>query len=208
MEQQAVRLTDVLNRLWIASQRMGNSAYERLRWLVGFLGRDLSRLREGEWLDLEDDLKTFATGTLPQGPQGSKDLVLAEWNPMTPLTREEIHRLQNDLNSGLKSLLETGRWDLPKVAAPVFLKRIHTDSTGRTRIVKHYKTSLWDSIVLQAIDIFEWGGNRIRACQECHQPFLAIKRQIYCSRQCSQRIRDRRFRERNNRSSRRSPITA
>ncbi len=194
MEQVDVNLTDLLYRLRIARRRMGESPQERLRCLLGFLGRDLSALREGEWLELDDDLKAFATGLLSGELHGPEERWWVDWNPFAPLGRRRIQRIQNGLTTGLKMLLETGKWNPPKVAAPVSLQRIRERKTGRTRIVKHYKTNLLDSIVVQAIDLKEWGGDQIRACQECHRPFLAVKRQIYCSRRCSQRTRDRRFR--------------
>ena len=34
-------------------------------------------------------------------------------------------------------------------------------------------------------------GDALKACAECHKPFVARKRQIYCAPLCSQKVRDR-----------------
>jgi hypothetical protein len=53
-----------------------------------------------------------------------------------------------------------------------------------------------DAILGGVVNLLFQAGEHLRACVECHRPFVARKRQIYCSPQCSQRVRDRRKRQR------------
>jgi hypothetical protein len=47
------------------------------------------------------------------------------------------------------------------------------------------------SILAGVIHLVEKAGERLRGCVECGTPFLGVKRQIYCTKECAQRKRDR-----------------
>jgi hypothetical protein len=53
-----------------------------------------------------------------------------------------------------------------------------------------------EAVIGGVVDLVLAVGSHFRSCAECGAPFVARKRQEYCSTACSQRKRDRRKRSR------------
>ena len=105
---QQENFSESFHRIGTAARRMEERPGGRLGWLLEFLGRDLRALREGEWLDLQTDLKSFALFTPKPDGRESRGVPLA--NITEPLELKSVQRLQKTLAGGLTALLKAEEW--------------------------------------------------------------------------------------------------
>lgn len=162
--------------LGVALTRVRNTAQARLRWLLGFMQRDLDGLRQGDWLNLYDDLRalTFKMNVAP----GSEP------------TAAEVRSLQREIEQIIAAVVRGGSWsfELPKLRHVI-------GRTLRGRVIAVARGDLRSQVLLATEKVLEAEGHRLKACLEpkCQKIFVAMKRQAYCSVRCSQRARTRRF---------------
>lgn len=185
MKRQHARHHDRINQALFTFPRRLD---DRIQWLLEFARRDLSRLPNKERLALDAVLKGIFPDYRATGPgfQGGYSVV--------PMSANNIRGIQQRLKMGLDSLLAGGGWRLPGTPDGIALERwAGSDGVYATRqtVLAEFPLTFW----LAVADWLVAAGPRLRACPECHTPFLAIRRQTYCSPQCSQRVRTRRWYE-------------
>src|SRR5262249_19677073 len=94
---------------------------------------------------------------------------------------------------GVRALLIGRLWRLP-VPERAFLERMGRDP--KTFLLKwRWESKEETAIVLGIASLLRGYGDRLRTCKTCGGPFLAVKRQEYCTTLCSQRMRDARKKE-------------
>jgi len=165
---------------------------ERLRWLLRFAAETLDTLSTDERITRWERLRTFmvhhATSRRVVGPM--PDALL--------------RRLHQEIGRGLRAIVgeQGGCWEIP---VPLCFRvyrsspRLQTGPKGAVTAPEQTRFHVqWDfgeneegSILAGVIHMVQDVGTRLRGCVECGAPFLAVKRQIYCGKHCSQRSRDK-----------------
>src|SRR5262249_5378817 len=153
---------------------------DRLRWVVNFAQKDLSILRSGEKLDQGEDLRML----IPAGWQGI--------DKAKPMEEAMVVRLHNHISNGLQALLasESHQWRLPRITG---LSLCKNQPEGRFYLTG--EGAEFEGVILGVFNLILRLGHRVKACPVCQKPFVAVRRQEYCSTACSQRERDERKRE-------------
>ena len=110
---------------------MDKSTSSRLRFIVRFAAEDLRNFREGDWLNLREDLDKFLFGSLVDGsypdtgmvgiPRSAADLASPNLEPGTGpiesaagLTNSDIWTIQTDLHTLLRSWAKPRREPTPR----------------------------------------------------------------------------------------------
>lgn len=164
---------------------------DRLRWVLEFAAEDLDALTPDERAERAVRLAFF------MWPNSSS-------SPTTLLMPDAVlRRVHAEINRGLRVVLGEQRneeWYVPGPvriafyrASPRFKKGPKAEAPGRTRFAFR-----WDwgenqegAVLAGIIHFIHDAGSRLRSCKECGKAFLAVKRQLYCGEDCSQRKRDR-----------------
>ena len=168
-----------------AQKNMPARASAQLRWAVAFAQLDLDTLSPAERESLGYDLRV---------------LMPPDWTyrvRVGPLGDEKIRRTHAIFGEIIRFLLgkEGGRWPLPSTSR-YFLVREEKDSGKDPRALLYWEGDEAEAIVRGFINLLLSSDSRLRACLDCAVPFIARKRQIYCSSVCSQRTRNWRMQER------------
>ena len=168
-------------------ERIGATPEIQVRWLLAFAKRELRSLSSVEWLEIGSEARVFA---LQPGMPGVR----------LPLPPERLlMRWQRWLRGGLGRLQDETWWETIVGRRQLRIRYV----TGMVQEEYPYLEgeSFWDDVtsafrehVLRALANVR---GRLRFCQECRQPFVARKRQAYCSSRCSQKRRTRTYRGRN-----------
>jgi hypothetical protein len=200
-----------------AARRVGDGPEQQARWLLHFAWSELGRSSSVAW-----ELQAFMWfGSQYESWARKHPGHPAHQPPGWACKSDEVTQCQEILREGLRSLVYEGRWPLPvpetiqdfqwmgppwhkptglwhgtlncvpvqprlslKVAPDSAARRLEHDTGGLFRL-RVYET-LRDAAL------------RFRVCERerCYKPFIARKRQAYCSRRCSQAVRTRKFRRR------------
>jgi hypothetical protein len=185
--QRSPKITRELEAERLAVERMGQNDEDRLRWVLEFAKKDMDKLRPGERIALGYDLRQLLPiGWAVKREQG------------TPVPEPALRRIHGILAGSLRTLLADDR-DMSHPDAGWILP------TGRDRVIRVSRkgskqaiftlTSEGDdetTIVRGIADLVVRAGRRLRLCARaaCGQPFVATRRQEYCSNSCSQRVRN------------------
>jgi hypothetical protein len=62
-------------------------------------------------------------------------------------------------------------------------------------VVVDLEDAITQAILGGVTELLMQAGDRLRECSECMRPFVGREGKVYCSRACSQRIRDQRKRD-------------
>ncbi len=166
-----------------ATVRLGETPEKRLNWVIAFAMRDLNVLRREELMALGYDLRALPA----PGWQGVRHV--------GPMSEPELIKLQGEIRVGIERFLTTPHgWQLPPPRSARLCRT--ANGTGRPRAERVWEGGERETIIAAVADLVIRCADRLRACMECRRPFVAVKRQEYCSTACSQRTRDRRKRER------------
>jgi hypothetical protein len=172
------------------------TANDRLQWAVrDFAQQDLRLFREGDWLNLREDLAGFLGYGVEQDVSSGDVVVVSK--PPRAYSEEDLRALQGearkmlegvvslrDTGSGVSPGLElSGKWSaVARKAGPVLLT---------------VATSVRDGFLFKLLLLlWQEGVDHVRRCPECSQLFWRVKRQLYCSRTCSTRVNMRAYLER------------
>jgi hypothetical protein len=193
---------------------------DELAWLLEFLQREA--FTPGEWLDLKDQAFMFATAHAGdhvelQSATGSRahrsknpalnaagtpeeDVHFAAGEDLFPLT--DLQRVHRELRERLQGM---ARVDIPlyrwtgefKVTATVQVFRTAHGEMGRAD--KFYRGSHVGIFWMRAADVLTQGWHRIRVCARagCGRLFVPVRRQVFCSQECSRSEQWKRFVKRN-----------
>lgn len=114
-------------------------------------------------------------------------------------TRPDLRELQRSISSGIRDVLQkpAGVWQL-KRARYAELESGYDPKTKRHAFRVRWVGDERDAIIEGVWNLLVEVGDRLRACADpdCGKPFVAVKRQEYCTLNCSQRTRNRRKAER------------
>jgi hypothetical protein len=177
---------------------------ERIVWLLEFLRRDLTELRSGERIDLNDDMNRLLSYRDPAidlasvEPPDGYAFALAKMRGAPDVSWPDslVLEVQTSLKAGV-ALLEAGRSWKPfdKAQHPVF-----TLQADRT-IARQYKGGSYATVMLaSAIDLLVQWWPQLRRCayEPCSVLFLPEEgRQKYHDPRCSGRARFYRLPPRN-----------
>jgi hypothetical protein len=160
-------------------KRVGATAEDQLRWVVEFAQKDMKLLRSEERVALGKDLRLL----VPDGWEGIEK--------MKPMDEATVARLHSHISQGIKDLLDSnsGKWRLPRIAGLTLCR-----SEPPTRYQLTGEGGEFEGVVLGVFNLILRLGSRLKACDSpaCGKPFVATRRQEYCSMTCSQRERDKR----------------
>ncbi len=184
-----------------------------LVWLLHFCRLDLDE--RSDWDNLGKRLQSFAIRLLGVGGVWPASVLLAVeagqpglairpgWGgvpkelPPIPTQAETraIHARLRQVFDVLRPLTNDGK--IARVRLPAQIQRVDlTDVDGRT-IKRVYGAEWPDWLWLAIAAALEEFGSRIERCQasDCGRLFLRTRRQAYCSTECSQRVRSKRWYE-------------
>lgn len=193
--------TPEFQKLELSLKRIGNTPVQRLKWLLDFANTDLDMLYEEQRHALAYETSALSLVCT------SENLVsnfrfghINEELPQIPLKQipdtllRDVHA---DLNTGLKQLFSDnpdsgGVWELP-LPTRMSLTRQSPLDAKRSRISLRFQFRDDDTkraVLYSFADTIRDAESLLRACAECHKPFIPVRRQEYCSTKCSQKARD------------------
>lgn len=173
-----------------AWSRVGKTDEARARWLIDFAARDLSRLSSADWLDLRWHVLGFLyppSGGPP--PFSSADI------PGEPSCSEaQVRNMHRWLRSGLDRLGQGHPWNIHIATSPCLIVHGRGLVTWPDMDLQGELNDYSKSFKLRAYETLGRQAKRFRICARCRQPFIARKRQAYCTKKCSQSVRTRKYR--------------
>jgi hypothetical protein len=163
-----------------------------IAFLVRFANANLKAYREGDWLNLQDDLAAFEHRTPLLGPMKLLMAIeehepLGAYEPTVFLVLQEaIHdlllRVAESTSPDTDRLVEAGALDLVQVALTIDVNR-------REGPVLMLAGKLMPLLFIKAglLLATEPAALRLRCCPECESIFLRVRKQRYCCRRCVNR---------------------
>jgi len=212
-------VAEIRRALSQASQRVGHSEEDRARWLVRFAVADLSQLSIGQRLDLEWEILAFLTPP----PSNLLHLEIdADGEIRVPIDslhawiQAGIESLRGDLPPGIEIDVAEGAVsadfpDIPRARQilaerrrPGYRPSWVLQARRSCRLVRVEDRVIADTregpgtipgrFEAEALRVLSTEVQRFRFCRNCRKPFIARKRQAYCSPTCSQTFRTRAYR--------------
>jgi uncharacterized C2H2 Zn-finger protein len=197
---------------------MATAAQLRERWLrfaVGFATMKLDQLREGDWLNLREDLTRFATlrgRPKEEADEDAQVFGVAAWPlPGHTITvtfnHDTIRALQEDVHHFLHYSLEIQAYDdalqrgedikppartLPEIRVIPWLDWPKGPTQDAALFVHG---DLRDLFLLRLVFLLQRDASHIRRCPECGSIFYRVRKQEYCTRRCTNRANMRAWRQ-------------
>lgn len=204
---------------------MGVIEQVRARWLqsvIEFVNMDLDQLRAGDWLNLQEDLVRLAgfqrrytfedTAMATQAFGASPWPVSRRWSTTAP--RDLIPQLQAEVQQYFRGVIELQTYyeqlfsravadplpELPEVAIPETRVKLwpywwpeREDSpTGVSQLIDG---TLRDLLLWRLAFVLACDASHVRRCPECRTIFYRVRKQLYCSRRCTNRANMREWRK-------------
>ncbi len=191
---------------------------ERLRFAIAFSHADLKKMREGDMLNLREDLSNFAhhfKGPFapeqrhplePVAKQISKEElesmgvsseVTAEIKLQREMTIEELRSLQSEMRSVLWGVVPGCSMD--KIRLNLSFKSLTLPNPFKNMeeipIIWVFGSTR-DVVLYELFTLLRDSEEtkRIQLCPECRKIFYKVKRQKYCSQRCANRDYMRQYR--------------
>jgi hypothetical protein len=181
---------------------------QRLQFAVRFAQMDLPTLRDGDWLNLHEDMETFL------GLSSAKCHVLSPHGGVIVLPCDEFDPADDDSRdyAGLQADVctifaacvgEALRGRPPVTITPQL--EVHSvvptpeasdpgERGGHVIIARGTTREMFLYLLLD--DLKEEPRDRILRCPQCHTLFVRVYTQVYCSRRCTNRAGVRTWRAR------------
>lgn len=159
------------------------------RWLLSFVQADLETLSPDQWQDLQDELVVFSLPPAQFSPSSRPSVGDLE----RPPKKREVEAIQLEVRRGITRLFNSPAprsWSIPNLQIRRIVFRRQDGTIGRGYWGRIFR----ERFLMTVADVLESVGDRIKRCPECRCLFVAVKRQAYCSRRHSQRVRSRKFR--------------
>lgn len=151
------------------------AGWDLLKWLVRLANTDVRQLREGDLLNLQEDLREFfSLGALVQGKY-----------PLPSVA--ELETAQKTIAKHLHELMEEGRTDIgPFGSTTVALRRPVLGSEGQPVFISMiFPTEPQHYLIQEFAKLLCQYGSLISKCPHCGQIFLKLRtKALYCSRNC------------------------
>lgn len=168
--------------------RLGATPLERARWVLRFGLMNLDAITEGELLDLRHQLAAFVAVNTFRMPAGVVRFPPDGYDRLAPEDEKTLRAWHAWLSEGVEALADGKAWRFDigpetfqlQIGSPLSYGVIHQRADLFRRAVKDLLRDEW---------------HRIDSCPKCGDPFVAQKRQEYCSTRCSQAVRTQRFRK-------------
>lgn len=172
---------------------------DRLRFLVDLSNADLDSSREGDRINLLEDLNGFLltpAGGVMGLPFSFKAFATADLAPLQKRLKEILGSFlgARDVKKQprIPGRIPTARQEMIPIAA-TYCPTVMGDVLGPTLLISAEKpTDLF--ILLAMLLLVREPTMRVRVCPECRKYFFRSKRQVYCSNRCGNRLRVRKYR--------------
>jgi hypothetical protein len=190
-----------------SSKELHDLYTEEVRWLLRFYRVDLTG--ETEWTTLGTKILGFAVRLMGAGSvwpasvlDGRAELGLAPGYGGVPTqlpaipTEQETREIHARVREVLDALRPIGGATQPvNVSLPAQIQLVQLSSIDGQTIKRRYGSEWPDWFWLALAAALEEFGERISRCEasDCARLFLRVRRQAYCSAECSQRVRSRRW---------------
>jgi hypothetical protein len=178
-----------------------SSSASSVRFLVQFAEADLEAFREGDWLNLQEELAAFVRS----GPAG---LTLRTDGPLGALrqdveSRRRVQQFQSDVGDLLQQIAAAQSTFPPEARAKKYFNPdwsgdslngitrfgLTTDGVARPRLALYgnfLKLAYFQAALLLLV-LKDPGVARLRMCPECRTVFIRVRKQRYCTRRCVNR---------------------
>jgi hypothetical protein len=182
---------------------------QRLEFAVKFAQTDFSTMREGDWLNLREDVADFISpqkrGIPPPGPY--RGVLIPRREPLLN-SKTEAEALQTDVYGILSEVVSVREAESRSSASP----RLGWPINVRLAVMPSLPPAPPRSVTLYVVgsprDVFlerlfsllrQEPSNRILRCKalDCDQIFYRVRKQRYCSPRCQSRDFMRQFRKSN-----------
>jgi hypothetical protein len=197
---------------------MGVIEQARERWLrfaIEFVNRDLNQLREGDWLNLREDVLHFARlfgRPMQETAADAKVFGVAAWplpgsSITVKLDRAIIRTLQAEVYNLLHysfdrraydDALQRGEDAKPPAGPPPkiqFTPQLDWPEGSTQDAVLFASGELRDLFLLRLVFLLQKDASHVRSCPECKTIFYRVRKQEYCSRRCTNRANMREWRK-------------
>ncbi len=171
-----------------------------IKWLLAFYHQDLKLLTSDEQKTLARILLVFFWSWYRKG--GDSNFLFHPKDNFSNITKRQLHNIHGKIRGCLSMLLpinyeqrfDDDMWTLPVTYKHIFLVRTNVCDGKLPHIISRRYSAGWPDGFYQAVAcLLEKYGSYLRRCEECTRIFLKSKRQVYCSKACSQRVRTRRW---------------
>jgi len=171
---------DLISSLHIRGQTLPHlyEPEQYAQWFFQFLRSDLRSLTAGQQLGTRADVLVFARPELLRGCWSTDD-------GLPPI--ELLETLQRDARAGIQCV-RRGEW-FELEAGIGYGVAIFGD-----RLIRGARRGTFKDLFLAAvIDTLQTSWNRLYECPQCHEIFLKVGKQKYCSSKCANRAHWQKF---------------
>jgi hypothetical protein len=174
-----------------AAARVGSTAESKLRWLLQFKEKDLNSLTRGERIPLGNGLRCLPGSRPTHGGKVARSVSFMMEGFEMP--DEMIFELQN-WTMNFFAALASPQGDYEYEPPEKML--IHRMSPLKSKRIIFQQMPLFNSrgerpaVKDAIINIVLAASDKLRFCLQCKAPFVAHRRQAYCTPKCSQTARD------------------
>ena len=186
------------------ARRLMTTPRQRLRWLVDFVARDVTTLREGDLVHVREELRDFLLPLHSSIAPGGLHVVPDDEHPPAPeqYSRPLLQALQSELHEGLtlvirsratNAILPYKKFKTLSSTAP----HVPADKGAPGRHCWSVKGSVRDLVLLLFYHLLATLDTAMLAtCPECEKIFIKQSNQRQCSKACTSRVAGRAWRER------------
>lgn len=166
----------------LADERVGRTSDSRLRWVLDFVKQDLSRMRPEERRTLGDDLRALHNA----------DRWHTAYSSGLTMPDRLMKTIQRDIKAGLTALFSEqpdNEWKCPPPKT-ITIHRMNPLNSKRTRFQQYYTGDEKAAIFGSVMNLILQCQERVRACERCGQPFVRVRKQKFCDKDCGQAERN------------------
>jgi hypothetical protein len=183
------RMLEFIDQLTRATRQVDEERGGRLGWLVKFARED-----PATWLPADREAHRYRLAAFTYGmPSSPQDYVRSpgDWVDGALFEAKDVEVLHREVRQMLRTLVaSTHEVEIPAVGVRTTLSRVGSPQGNRNVFrLSHggpLRTMLWQTLarLVAATD-------RLAACANCGEPFLALRKSKFCSPKCTQRWWDR-----------------
>lgn len=174
---------------------------DRLQFAIRFAQSDTASMREGDKLNVRDDLFLFAHGFPYQSEDdmdvNAGDVFLHRKDEIRKMPDQAIEKVRLEFLGILHDLsMPPGRSRFASIEPLSKLRFYIAANDDKGMIVFASSEDPREVILYRLIRLLESSVNtkRLMICPECRRIFLKVKRQRYCSARCASRAYMRKYR--------------
>ena len=175
-------MVDWTQKMRRADERIGKTPEARLKWVFEFAKGNLSLAQPEERAALGYDLRALHRAGDWHAPYLSGP-VMPDW-----LVRKIHWAIRNGLDA-LFSARPDNEWNFPP-PKKISLHRVNPLTSKQTRFQHYYQGDEKAAILGGVHDLLVECQQNVRVCARCRQPFIRIRKQTFCSGECSQAERN------------------